>query len=66
MDPSRVARVWQKSSHSNLSGCVEVAVVGTQVAVRNSRDPEGPVLEFTTDEWEAFLDGARGGEFDLT
>jgi len=66
MDPSPVARAWQKSSHSNLNGCVEVAVEhGGGVAVRNSRDPQGPVLEFTADEWRAFLDGVKGGEFDL-
>jgi Domain of unknown function (DUF397) len=65
MDPSPGARAWQKSSHSNLNGCVEVAVVGTGIAVRNSRDPQGPVLEFTPDEWRAFLDGVKEGEFDL-
>jgi hypothetical protein len=65
MDLSRVACGWRKSSHSNLNGCVEVVVVDGEVAVRNSRDPQGPVLEFTADEWRAFLDGVRDGEFDL-
>ncbi|MFP5068452.1 DUF397 domain-containing protein [Pseudonocardia nantongensis] len=44
---------------------VEFAVLGDgQVAVRNARDPEGPVLVYTPDEISAFIDGARKGEFD--
>lgn len=57
---------WVKSSLSFANGnCVEVAnLPGDTVGVRNSRDPEGPVLRFTPDEWHAFLGGARNGEFD--
>ena len=57
---------WVKSSLSFSNGnCVEVASLSNGgVAVRNSRDPEGPVLRFTPDEWHAFLGGARNGEFD--
>ena len=55
-----------KSSLSFSNGnCVEVASLSNGgVAVRNSRDPGGPVLRFTPDEWHAFLGGARNGEFD--
>jgi hypothetical protein len=35
------------------------------VAVRDSKDPDGPVLEFTPLEWLCFLAGAKAGEFDL-
>jgi hypothetical protein len=37
---------------------------GGQVGVRHSRDPVGPVLRFTPDEWFAFHGGVRNGEFD--
>lgn len=57
---------WRKSSYSNANGCVEVAFVGGKVAVRDTKDRQGPVLLFTAREWEAFLAGARDGEFDLT
>ena len=57
---------WVKSSLSFSNGnCVEVSNLSAGgVAVRNSRDPEGPVLRFTPDEWHAFLGGAQLGEFD--
>src|SRR5580700_1057225 len=58
--------IWAKSSLSFSNGnCVEVAELpGGSVGVRNSRDSEGPVLRFTQGEWNAFLAGARLGEFD--
>ena len=57
---------WVKSSLSFSNGnCVEVASLpDNKIGVRNSRDSEGPVLQFTPDEWHAFLGGARNGEFD--
>jgi hypothetical protein len=56
--------VWRKSSHSGDNGCVEVAVHENNVAVRDSKDPSGPVLLFSDHEWRAFLAGVRDGEFD--
>jgi hypothetical protein len=56
---------WRKSSLSSTSNCVEVAFVGDRVAVRDSKDRNGPVLLFTPTEWEAFLGGVRIREFDL-
>ena len=57
---------WIKSSLSFSNGnCVEVASLPDgEIGVRNSRDSEGPVLRFTSDEWHAFLGGVRNGEFD--
>lgn len=57
---------WIKSHHSNPSGnCVEMALLsGGDVAVRNSRHPEGPALVYTEDEVRAFLAGVRDGDFD--
>ena len=57
---------WIKSSLSYANGnCVEVASLPEgEVGVRNSRDSEGLVLRFTSDEWQAFLGGVRNGEFD--
>lgn len=53
------------AASSNGGNCVEVALLpdGGR-AVRDSKDQAGPVLRFTRAEWSAFLDGAKGGEFD--
>jgi Domain of unknown function (DUF397) len=56
---------WRKAARSGVNGCVEVGLVDDQIAVRDSKDREGPVLIFTANEWEAFLGGARDGEFEL-
>ena len=54
---------WQKATASNLGGgCVELADLG--VAMRDSKDPDGPQLYFSRREIAAFLIGARMGEFD--
>jgi hypothetical protein len=57
---------WIKSSLSFSNGnCVEVASLPDgEIGVRDSKDPEGAVLRFTSSEWHAFLGGVRNGEFD--
>lgn len=58
--------VWQKSRRSNSQGnCVEMAKLPDgDVAVRNSRHPNGPALIYTRAEIEALLLGVKDGEFD--
>jgi hypothetical protein len=58
--------VWRKSTFSESNGCVEVALLNEQVAVRDSKDPRGPVLLFSAAEWEAFVAGVLGGEFNVS
>jgi hypothetical protein len=60
---------WHKSRQSNPSGnCVEVATGQAEytgfVGVRDSKNPSGPALAFTPAEWQAFLEGAKDGQFD--
>ena len=58
---------WRKATKSNNNGaCAQVRRVGGFVEVRDSKqEGRGPILAFTPEEWDAFLDGARKGEFDL-
>ena len=61
------ARVWRKSSRSSPSGnCVELSELldSPAIAVRNSRDPQGPALVYTRAEIAAFVQAAKDGEFD--
>lgn len=56
---------WRKARSSvNNGACLEAAPVNGMVAVRDSKNPKGPILTYTAAEWRAFLDGAKRGEFD--
>ncbi len=57
---------WRKAKASQGNGnCVEMAALADdRVAVRDSKDPDGPVLTFTRAEFRAWLHGVRAGEFD--
>jgi hypothetical protein len=55
---------WVSASASGDTNCVQARPAGGGVQLRDSKDPDGPVLTFTAPEWEAFLAGARKGEFD--
>lgn len=66
MDVTRA--VWRKSSYSSANGgqCVEVARnLPGAVAVRDSKDPDGPKLMLSRAVWRAFTAAVRHGEFDL-
>jgi Domain of unknown function (DUF397) len=56
---------WRKSTYSGDTSCVEFSPVadGT-VALRDSKNPDADALVFTRNEIDAFLRGAKAGEFD--
>jgi len=57
---------WFKSSASGANGCVEVAHRPEGgVALRDTKDRSKAACFFDRDEWQAFLTGAKNGEFDL-
>ena len=60
--PWRVA--WRRASYSGSSGGgrVEVASGPGTVAVRDSKDPDGPRLAFTAGDWRAFLRQVKDGQ----
>jgi hypothetical protein len=59
--------VWRKSTYSGVEGnCVEVGrLTDGRVAVRDTKDRSKAPHIYTAAEWDAFLLGAKAGEFDL-
>ncbi|MGH3913811.1 MAG: DUF397 domain-containing protein, partial [Pseudonocardiaceae bacterium] len=52
--------MWRKSTYSNDQGaCVEVTDLGDGRAVRDSKDPTGPVLITSPAQWAAFTSALR-------
>jgi hypothetical protein len=64
--PGWAAARWRKSSHSpdGPPGCLECAAIGDRVGVRDSNDPDGPMLLFGRQQWADFIAGVKAGEFD--
>jgi hypothetical protein len=61
-DRSQVS--WIKSQYCGNAACVEVAQVAADaIAIRDSKDPQGPVLMFDRAEWDAFTAGVADGGF---
>jgi Domain of unknown function (DUF397) len=61
-DCVEIAELWRKSTYSGTNGgnCVEVArATPAAVAVRDSKDPDGPKLIFTPEAWSAFTASLR-------
>ncbi|MCF6475898.1 DUF397 domain-containing protein [Nonomuraea sp. MG754425] len=58
---------WRRASYCNgATACVEVAPLADgNVALRDSKQHDGPVLVFTPSEWAAFVAGVQDRQFDL-
>ena len=56
---------WRKSNSSGDGGCVEVALTPTVIGVRDTKDRDAAELRFNAQEWRAFIEGVKRGEFDL-
>lgn len=59
-----VATAWRKSTRSGANGsCVEIATTAATIAVRDSKNPDGPKLLVTRHGWATFLQGVKAGRF---
>ncbi|MEU0500243.1 DUF397 domain-containing protein [Nocardia sp. NPDC004278] len=57
--------IWRKAGDGTGKDSVEVALLAEgHVALRDGKNPDGPVLVFTPGEWAAFTAGVHDGEFD--
>ena len=55
---------WRTAAKSGQGNCVQVARRGDVIMIADSKHPAGPILSYTILEFDAFLDGAKKGEFD--
>jgi predicted secreted Zn-dependent protease len=63
-DHSQKVLTWRKASRCMAGECVEVAKLDGMIVFRNSKRPNGRLLAYTADEWQAFVEGIKAGEFD--
>lgn len=64
IDTGEGALSWRKASYSAGNGeCVELASGAGRVSVRDSKDPEGPVLTYPSDVFRSFLDATKATPF---
>jgi ABC-type amino acid transport substrate-binding protein len=63
--PELDPQLFRKASNSGNLGCVEVALAGVVIGVRDSKDQAGAVLAFTPHEWRTFIAAVKAGEFDI-
>jgi predicted secreted Zn-dependent protease len=55
---------WHTALSCEGGACVEVAANQNTILIRNSRQPDGPLIEYTPEEWHAFVSGVKKGDFD--
>jgi hypothetical protein len=67
IDGDESGREWRRSRRSYGGGaCVEAATAySARIHVRDSKNPRGVILGFTSAQWTAFLAGVRSGEIGL-
>jgi Domain of unknown function (DUF397) len=63
MTMRRTSPEWRRSPHCASSACVEVAKVADRFLIRDSKNPDAGTLEFTTEEWKAFIEAVKRDEF---
>ena len=66
MNPTDMARAqWRKSSRSSANGaCVELAATSPGIALRDSKNPHGPILTLRADDWRRFVRSVKRGDQD--
>jgi Domain of unknown function (DUF397) len=62
--PHGQPRWWKSSYSAESANCLEVAIVPTGLAVRDSKDRTGPTLSYPVAAWRDFVADVRRGVFD--
>jgi hypothetical protein len=62
--PAPLGTTWRVAKKCDIVNCVQVARLNEMIVIGDTKNPDGPVLLYTQDEWEAFINGVRHGDFD--
>jgi predicted secreted Zn-dependent protease len=60
----RNSLTWRTALSCDGGACVQVAADRGIILIRSSRQPSGPLLEYTPEEWHEFVSGVKKGDFD--
>jgi uncharacterized protein DUF397 len=68
MRPSGVSQtpVWRRSSFCAGGECVEVARLDDMIVMRDSKDPDGHMLSYTTEEFRFLVRSIKAGDNDFS
>jgi hypothetical protein len=65
-EPPGIDVAWRKSSYSSdTANCIEFATFADHVELRDSKDPDGPRLQFSVAAWGEFVNAVRADLFDI-
>lgn len=54
---------WRVALQCNGGSCIQVAATGNKIVIGDSKSPGGPFLTYSQNEWIAFVEGVRRGDF---
>ena len=63
MGTRRADQIWRRSSRCANGACLEMAFDSESVYLRDGKDPDGPVLEFTHSAWRDLVGGIKASDF---
>ena len=63
--PQTEPTAWRKASFCQSGECVEVAQLNGMIAMRDSKDPRGHLLHYTTEEFRFLVRAIKAGEYDF-
>lgn len=62
--PTLGSLAWRVARHCDGGSCIRVAPHKGMIVIGDTKNPDGPVLSYSHDEWLAFVKGIRQGDFD--
>ena len=55
---------WRRPANCARNACIEVAALGDEILIRNSKSPGDPAQRYTREEFANFVAAAKDGQYD--